>query len=92
MKIQVLYFAAIREQLGQGQWLDTEQMNGAVPATVTQLRQWLTEQSQAHARCLGPAQAVFTALNQEVCGGDQPLVSGEAGHCEVAFFPPVTGG
>jgi molybdopterin synthase sulfur carrier subunit len=40
------------------------------------------------ADALAPGKAVRMALNQVVCDGSEVL--SEA--CEVAFFPPVTGG
>jgi molybdopterin synthase sulfur carrier subunit len=40
------------------------------------------------AEVLAPGKAIRMALNQVVCDGSEAL--SEA--CEVAFFPPVTGG
>lgn len=87
MKIDVRYFARVREALGPGQSLSFE-ADAVAPSTVGELRAWLSGQSAAHAQALAPSQAVRTACNQAMCGADQPLSEG----AEVAFFPPVTGG
>ena len=86
MKIQVRYFASVREKLGAG---ETLQLDGAQsPRTVGELQDWLTKQSQAHSLALDEARGLRTALNQTLCMPDEPLSDGD----EVAFFPPVTGG
>lgn len=92
MKIHVRYFASIKEQLGADQWLDTDALGAQAPATVGQLRQWLSDQSEAHARALAADMALRAAVDQVVCDMDAPLQADAAGVCEVAFFPPVTGG
>lgn len=86
MKIQVRYFASVREKLGAG---ETVQLDGAqVPRTVGELQDWLTQQSEGHRLALDEARGLRTALNQTLCMPDEPLSDGD----EVAFFPPVTGG
>jgi molybdopterin synthase sulfur carrier subunit len=82
MKIQVRYFAALREALGPGEWLE-------MPAgtTVDELREVLRSRSPAHAGALG-GRPVRAALNQALCDGSTTLTDA----AEVAFFPPVTGG
>jgi molybdopterin synthase sulfur carrier subunit len=83
MKIQVRYFASLREALGSSETLD-------VPArtTVDGLRELLQARSPAHAGALARGRAVRAALNQTMCSGSVELPEG----AEVAFFPPVTGG
>jgi molybdopterin synthase sulfur carrier subunit len=83
MKITLRYFASIREALGVGQesW-DTQAL------TVAQLRQELVARGGAHAEALGTTRALRAALDQDLCEGSTALREG----CEVAFFPPVTGG
>ena len=88
MKIQVRYFASVREQLGAGEPLVLPDDPAASPRTVGQLRAWLIERSPAHAHALDLGRGLRTAFNQELCGAEQPLSDG----AEVAFFPPVTGG
>jgi molybdopterin synthase sulfur carrier subunit len=83
MKITLRYFASIREVLGLGQesW-QTQAL------TVAQLRQELVARGGAYAEALGETRALRAALDQDLCDGSASLHDG----CEVAFFPPVTGG
>jgi len=83
MKVRVKYFASIRETLGQGnETLDT----GA--ASIGALRDELIARGGAHAAGLARGKAVRAALDQVMSNEDALLAEG----CEVAFFPPVTGG
>ena len=83
MKVTVRYFASIREALGQGsEALDTD------AETVAALRDELIARGGAHAQSLARGKAVRAALNQVMSDEAAPLAAG----CEVAFFPPVTGG
>ena len=83
MKITLRYFASIREALGLGQedWQTQAQ-------TVAELRQELIARGGVYADALGSTRALRAALNQDLCEGTAVLNDG----CEVAFFPPVTGG
>jgi sulfur-carrier protein len=83
MKVQVRYFASLREAFGAQQSLD-------MPAgsTLGALRKALAASSPRHADLLAPGRAVRCALNQRMCDEATALVEG----AEVAFFPPVTGG
>lgn len=92
MKIHVRYFASVKEQLGPEQWLDADLLGPQAPRTVEQLRRCLMDQSAAHARALEIGMPLRAALNQAVCDMDAPLACDASGVCEVAFFPPVTGG
>jgi molybdopterin converting factor small subunit len=92
MKIHVRYFAAVKEQLGPEQWLDVDLLGPLAPRTIEQLRRCLIDQSAAHARALEVGMPLRAALNQAVCDMDTPLAFDASGVCEVAFFPPVTGG
>ena len=83
MKIQVRYFASIRETLGAGESIEL-----AAGATVAEVREALIAQGAAHASALARGRALRSALNQTLCD-DSALVAEGA---EVAFFPPVTGG
>jgi molybdopterin synthase sulfur carrier subunit len=83
MKVQLRYFASIREAIGQGsETVQTQAM------TVGALRDELISRGGAHAESLARAKAVRAALNQAMCSDTAALTEG----CEVAFFPPVTGG
>lgn len=92
MHVQILYFASIREQLGAGQGVDLSALGQAAPQTVGQLCDYLRALSNQHAQALAHDVQVRAALNQTICDMAQPLVLGDNGVCEVAFFPPVTGG
>jgi molybdopterin converting factor small subunit len=93
MKVKVLYFAKVKEQLGAGQEIDLALMGDAAPKTVGQLHQHLCQQSLAHAQALALNQGLRAALNQTMCELHAQLPYGDTtASCEVAFFPPVTGG
>jgi len=83
MKVQIKYFASIREALGRsGEEWET------AAATLAQLRVELLARGGAYAEALAPGRAVRVALNQVMTDEAAALVDG----AEVAFFPPVTGG
>lgn len=83
MKVQLKYFASIREAIGQGsETLDT-------PATtVAALRDELIARGGAYAQALARSKAVRVAVDQTMSDETAALRDG----AEVAFFPPVTGG
>ena len=83
MNIQLRYFASIREALETGQESWTTQAR-----VLSELRQELIARGGVYAEALGPQRALRAAINQELCDGAAVLTEG----CEVAFFPPVTGG
>jgi sulfur-carrier protein len=83
MKIQVRYFASLREALGAG-----ETVEATAGSTVAQVRDALIARSSAHAQVLARTRAVRTALDQVLC--DETSALHES--AELAFFPPVTGG
>ena len=83
MNVTLKYFASIREAVGQGSEVWSTQAT-----TVGALRDELLARGEPYAQVLARGRAVRMALNQEVCGEDAALSEG----CEVAFFPPVTGG
>lgn len=83
MKVQVRYFASLREALGPQETVD-------VPAgsTLGQLRDALLARGGRHAEALARGRPIRCALNQAM--GDEAMRIPEG--AEVAFFPPVTGG
>ncbi|MDQ3272046.1 MAG: molybdopterin converting factor subunit 1 [Pseudomonadota bacterium] len=83
MKITVKYFASIREAIGQG----SESLDSSA-TTLAGLRDELIARSPAHAGALARGRSVRMALNQVMSDESAALSQG----CEVAFFPPVTGG
>ncbi|KVV49295.1 molybdopterin synthase sulfur carrier subunit [Burkholderia territorii] len=85
MKIQLKFFASVREALG----VSDEQAD--VPdgvTTVGDVRAWLRQRGGAWAETLAEGRALRMACNHEMTDADTRLTDG----CEVAFFPPVTGG
>jgi molybdopterin synthase sulfur carrier subunit len=83
MKLTVKYFASIREALGRsGEAFDTSAQ------TLAQLREEMIGRGGAYAQALARGKSVRVALNQVMSEESAPLSEG----CEVAFFPPVTGG
>lgn len=84
MKLNVKFFASVREQLGTGQ--ETIVLPAGIE-TVGQLREHLAQRGGAWAETLRQP-ALRTAFNHSMCGADAPLTD----EGEVAFFPPVTGG
>ncbi len=81
--VTVRYFASMREAIG----CDRERVETSAK-TVRELRDTLIGRGGAHADCLAWGKAVRAALNQVLCDESAMLVQ----DCEVAFFPPVTGG
>jgi len=86
VKIQVRYFASLREALGAGEAVEI----GATAAgpTVATLRDTLIARGGAHAQALARGRAVRCAVNQAMAEDATPIPPS----AEVAFFPPVTGG
>jgi molybdopterin synthase sulfur carrier subunit len=85
MKVKVLYFAGLREQLGSpGEDLELS----AAVSTVAGLRTHLMARGGAWQSALAQGRALRVAVNQEMAQPTTPVRPGD----EVAFFPPVTGG
>jgi molybdopterin synthase sulfur carrier subunit len=83
MKVQVRYFASLRESIGLSQETVETQTSD-----VAALRSELMARGEHYRACLAPDRPVRTALNQRMVQGNASLTEG----CEVGFFPPVTGG
>ena len=83
MKVTIKYFASIREAIGQG-----SEVRETGAATLAALRDELLATSPAHAQTLARGKSVRMALNQVMRDESAVMTDG----CEVAFFPPVTGG
>ncbi len=83
MKVNVKYFASIREAVGQGsEALQTR------AGTLGALRDELIARGAPYANALARGKAVRMALDQAMSDEGAALRDG----AEVAFFPPVTGG
>ena len=83
MKVTIKYFASIREAIGQG-----SELRETSALTLADLRDELLAASPAHAASLARGKAVRMAVDQVMRDESAGLSEG----CEVAFFPPVTGG
>ncbi|MCB1996180.1 MAG: molybdopterin converting factor subunit 1 [Burkholderiaceae bacterium] len=83
MKLNIRYFAALREALGASESLEV-----AEGATVADVRAALVARGGRHAELLAGSRPVRCALNQAMVPESTPVADG----AEVAFFPPVTGG
>lgn len=85
MKINLLYFARLREQFGISEETIELPENHI---TVAALLDLLRNRGGAWATQLAPDQNYRIAVNQELIVQTAMLTSGD----EVAIFPPVTGG
>jgi molybdopterin synthase sulfur carrier subunit len=85
MKIQLRFFASVREALGTGQ---ESVMLPAHVQTVGDVRAYLRERGGAWTEALAEGRALRMACNQVMTDAQGRISDG----CEVAFFPPVTGG
>lgn len=86
LNITVKYFASIREAVGHS----AEELQTRA-TTLGQLRAELVARGGAYAESLDAAfkgRILRMALNQDMSEDTAVLLEG----CEVAFFPPVTGG
>jgi molybdopterin synthase sulfur carrier subunit len=85
LKIRILFFASLREQLGAA----AEEIElPAQIATVSALRAHLRARGGEYAKAFSDKSLVRIAVNQEMVSPANALKQGD----EVAFFPPVTGG
>ncbi|RKP52399.1 molybdopterin converting factor subunit 1 [Trinickia fusca] len=85
MKIELRYFASVREALGTAQEV-VELPEGIV--TIADVRAWLRTRGGAWAEALADGRALRMACNHTMTDAGTRVTDG----CEVAFFPPVTGG
>lgn len=83
MKVEVRYFASLREALGA---VETVELGDG--ADVAALRDLLIARGGRHAEVLAAGRAVRCAVDRVMADAAVPLRDG----AEVAFFPPVTGG
>lgn len=85
MKIQLRFFASVREKLGKSEELADlpEEIK-----TVGDVRAWLIARGGIWAEVLAEGLALRMAVNLQMTEAETVIVDG----AEVAFFPPVTGG
>ncbi len=85
MKIELRFFASMRESLGLAhEVLDLP--DGSI--TAGQVRGLLQARGGVWQETLSEQRALRMALNHVLCDPQTPLSDGD----ELAFFPPVTGG
>lgn len=85
MKINIAYFAWVRERMGCG----AEQVD--IPDTLTTIADlllWLAARSATGAAAFADSAKIRAAIDGVMVGPDARL----AGAREIALFPPVTGG
>ncbi|GLQ29741.1 molybdopterin converting factor subunit 1 [Litoribrevibacter albus] len=84
MSVKVVYFARLREAIGQSE----EQVTLPEGVETTgQLKEWLMARGEPWASALS-GKRVLVAVDQEHAGYDASVKDAT----EIAFFPPVTGG
>ncbi|MCP1227239.1 molybdopterin converting factor subunit 1 [Acetobacter fabarum] len=84
-RVTVLFFAALREQIGQ------ESLSVTIPAsgvTVAALRTQIEGANLTIAQALADQPKLRVAVNRTLSTFEQQVTPGD----EVAFFPPMTGG
>ena len=85
MKIELRFFASVRESLG----ITTEDVSLPPEVkTVGDVRQFLIARGGKWAEVLAEGKSLRMAYNQNMTDASTQITEG----CEVAFFPPVTGG
>jgi molybdopterin synthase sulfur carrier subunit len=85
MKLELRFFASLREALGVSQEDVTIPHN---VKTIADLRTYLIERGNPWSEVLADGKVLRCALNQHMVDANTLLQDG----AEVAFFPPVTGG
>jgi len=83
--MKVLYFAWVRERIGQN--MEEVELPADV-RTVGDLLRWLRARDEAHAEALKDEDVLRVAVDQQHADLDTAIEKAQ----EVAFFPPVTGG
>ena len=85
MKVKVLYFAGLRERLGQA--AEEIELPPGV-STLAGLRSHLVSRGGEWQSAFAETRLVRMAINQDMAEANAPVRAGD----EIAFFPPVTGG
>ena len=85
MKVKVLFFAALREQVGA----TSEEIDlPGETSTVAALRAHLARRGGAWTSAFAKKKLLRFAVNQDMVTPEAIVKAGD----EIAFFPPVTGG
>jgi molybdopterin synthase sulfur carrier subunit len=83
--MKAVYFAWVRERVGKN---EEELDPPAGVATVGELIAWLSARGEGYADAFARPGAIRAAIDHAHVGRDAAI----AGACEIAFFPPMTGG
>lgn len=83
MTLEVLYFAWLRERVGE-----PRESIETTAETAADLVKELIAKDERYALAFADTSSLRVAIDQELTDFDAPL----AGAREVAFFPPMTGG
>jgi molybdopterin synthase sulfur carrier subunit len=85
VRVKVLFFAGLREQLGtSGEEIELP----ADVTTVAALRSFLVGKGNSWKEVLSEKKLIRMAVNQDMVDAGARIKAGD----EIAFFPPVTGG
>lgn len=84
MRLQIVYFAKVREAVG----VDSEHVEVEAGTSIAKLIDHLAAQSDRHAAAFSDRSKLRFALDQKMVSADALL----GGAKELAIFPPVTGG
>lgn len=84
-KVQLLYFAWVREKIGRAN--ETRALPASI-STIADLVAWLKTQGPEYEAAFAGTGIVRAAIDQRHVKPDTALGSAR----EIAFFPPVTGG
>lgn len=82
--MKVLYFAWLRERIGESE----EEIDAEGCGTVSDLVSALMARGERYEAAFADRRALRVAVDRAICEFDAPL----DGASEVAFFPPMTGG
>ncbi len=85
MTLTILYFAWVRERIGQAE--ESVTLPPEV-TTVAQLVRWLAARGGGYAEAMAEPERLRAAVDQNFVGLDAAIGNAR----EVAIFPPVTGG
>ncbi|MBZ6381586.1 molybdopterin converting factor subunit 1 [Sphingomonas sanguinis] len=85
MTLTILYFAWVRERIGQAE--ESVVLPPEV-TTVAQLVRWLAARGGGYAEAMAEPERLRAAVDQNFVGPEASII----GAREVAIFPPVTGG
>jgi len=85
MSVKILYFSWLREKVGKSEEIVDLPAN---VGTVADVMAWLRARGPEYEEAFARPRVVRAALDQVHV---QPTASLQ-GACEIAFFPPVTGG